>query len=92
MLLTQVILANVDEPRSVEYKGATDLVTNTDKASEEAVLKARAHPRCTSRILFLGGLQCSLPLFSGKLSLTPRASLAGKVTDAMQATYPQLRH
>ncbi len=87
MLFTQVIMANVDEPRSVEYKGATDLVTNTDKASEEAVLKARAHPRCTSRILLpLGGLQCSLPLFFGKLSLTPRASLGGKVTDAMQAT------
>ncbi|KAK9846510.1 hypothetical protein WJX81_005689 [Elliptochloris bilobata] len=34
-----VISENVDKPRSIEYKGTIDLVTNTDKASEEAVLK-----------------------------------------------------
>ena len=37
---TQVISDNVDKPRTIEYKGTSDLVTNTDKASEEAVLKA----------------------------------------------------
>lgn len=34
----QIVLAAVDKPRNITYKGATDLVTETDKASEEAVL------------------------------------------------------
>ena len=34
----QVIAEKVDKPRDIEFKGATDLVTDTDKASEEAVL------------------------------------------------------
>ncbi|CAK0745527.1 Phosphatase impl1, chloroplastic [Coccomyxa viridis] len=33
-----VIAEKVDKPRDIEFKGATDLVTDTDKASEEAVL------------------------------------------------------
>lgn len=28
----------MEKPRNIEFKGATDLVTDTDKASEEAVL------------------------------------------------------
>jgi len=36
--LLQVIAEKVDKPRNIEFKGATDLVTDTDKASEEAVL------------------------------------------------------
>ena len=36
--LLQVIAEKVDKPRDIEFKGATDLVTDTDKASEEAVL------------------------------------------------------
>ena len=28
----------LDRPRSISFKGATDLVTETDKASEDAVL------------------------------------------------------
>lgn len=33
-----VVLDRVDKPRSISYKGATDLVTDTDQASEDAVL------------------------------------------------------
>ncbi len=34
----QVVSERVDKPRNIEFKGATDLVTDTDKASEDAVL------------------------------------------------------
>ena len=40
--LVQVIMEALDKPRNVTYKGATDLVTDTDKASEEAVLAVRS--------------------------------------------------
>lgn len=33
----------MDKPRNIEFKGATDLVTDTDKASEEAVLSVSYH-------------------------------------------------
>ncbi|KAK9908842.1 hypothetical protein WJX75_003615 [Coccomyxa subellipsoidea] len=33
-----VVSERVDKPRNIEFKGATDLVTDTDKASEDAVL------------------------------------------------------
>ncbi|GMH41162.1 hypothetical protein BSKO_09072 [Bryopsis sp. KO-2023] len=33
-----VVMDGVDKPRQVSYKGLTDLVTNTDQASEDAVL------------------------------------------------------
>lgn len=33
-----VVSAAVDKPRNIQFKGATDLVTDTDKGSEEAVL------------------------------------------------------
>ena len=36
--LLQVVSDRVDKPRNIEFKGATDLVTDTDKASEDAVL------------------------------------------------------
>mmetsp|Transcript_2632 Transcript_2632/g.7831 ORF Transcript_2632/g.7831 Transcript_2632/m.7831 type:complete len:333 (-) Transcript_2632:1876-2874(-) len=36
---TQIILAAVDKPRKVSFKGTTDLVTETDKNSEEAIIK-----------------------------------------------------
>ena len=35
----QIILAAVDKPRKVSFKGTTDLVTETDKNSEEAIIK-----------------------------------------------------
>lgn len=34
----EVVREALDKPRSITFKGATDLVTETDKASEEAVL------------------------------------------------------
>ena len=39
----QVIAEKVDKPRDIEFKGATDLVTDTDRASEEAVLSVSHH-------------------------------------------------
>ena len=38
----QVVSERVDKPRNIEFKGLTDLVTDTDKASEEAVLAVRS--------------------------------------------------
>ncbi|CAM6086704.1 unnamed protein product [Calypogeia fissa] len=35
----EVIMEAVDKPRSIDYKGATDLVTDTDRKSEEAILE-----------------------------------------------------
>ncbi|KAG6553040.1 hypothetical protein Mapa_005377 [Marchantia paleacea] len=35
----EVVMAAVDKPRSVDYKGATDLVTDTDGRSELAILE-----------------------------------------------------
>ena len=32
----------MDKPRSIEFKGLTDLVTDTDNASEQAVLAVRS--------------------------------------------------
>ncbi|GAQ90760.1 Inositol monophosphatase [Klebsormidium nitens] len=34
-----VVMDRVDKPRTVDFKGATDLVTDTDKATEEAILE-----------------------------------------------------
>ena len=42
----QVIAEKVDKPRDIEFKGATDLVTDTDKASEEAVLSVSSFALC----------------------------------------------
>ena len=36
----------MDKPRDIEFKGATDLVTDTDKASEEAVLSVSPFAPC----------------------------------------------
>ena len=33
-----IVSANLDKPRNISYKGATDLVTDTDQASEDAIL------------------------------------------------------
>lgn len=33
-----IVLDRVDKPRSISFKGATDLVTDTDQASEDAIL------------------------------------------------------
>lgn len=33
-----IVLDAVDKPRNISFKGATDLVTDTDKASEDAIL------------------------------------------------------
>ena len=35
----QVVRAALDKPRTITFKGATDLVTETDSASEEAILQ-----------------------------------------------------
>ena len=35
----QIILDAVDKPRVISFKGAADLVTETDKRSEEAIIK-----------------------------------------------------
>ncbi len=37
--LVQIILDAVDKPRVISFKGAIDLVTETDKRSEEAIIK-----------------------------------------------------
>lgn len=45
--MLQIILEAVDKPRVITFKGATDLVTETDKASEDAILAVRSPgPRC----------------------------------------------
>ena len=36
----QVVHEALDKPRNIHFKGVTDLVTDTDRASEEAILKA----------------------------------------------------
>ena len=41
--LLQVVLERVEKPRTINYKGAIDLVTDTDLASEEAILKVLSH-------------------------------------------------
>ena len=43
---TQVVRAALDKPRTISFKGATDLVTETDAASEDAILAVlrAAHP------------------------------------------------
>jgi len=42
--LLQIILDAVDKPRVISFKGAADLVTETDKRSEEAIIKVPAAP------------------------------------------------
>ena len=36
----QVVHQALDKPKNISFKGVTDLVTDTDKASEEAVLSS----------------------------------------------------
>ena len=38
----QIILDAVDKPRVISFKGAADLVTETDKRSEEAIIKVHS--------------------------------------------------
>ncbi|KAK2079420.1 hypothetical protein QBZ16_003112 [Prototheca wickerhamii] len=40
----EVVLANADRPRIIRHKGASDLVTDTDAASEAAILAAHLVP------------------------------------------------
>ncbi len=35
----QIIMLAVDKPRTISFKGTTDLVTETDKNCEEAIIK-----------------------------------------------------
>lgn len=35
----QVVQEALDKPRNIHFKGVTDLVTDTDRASEEAILQ-----------------------------------------------------
>ena len=37
--VAQVVQEALDKPRNIHFKGVTDLVTDTDRASEEAILK-----------------------------------------------------
>jgi hypothetical protein len=37
--VSQVVLEALDKPRRIKFKGALDLVTETDVASEKAVLE-----------------------------------------------------
>lgn len=37
-----MVRANLDKPRTINYKGFADLVTDTDEASEKAILEASA--------------------------------------------------
>lgn len=36
--LPQIVMDRVDKPRKISFKGVTDLVTDTDQASEEVIL------------------------------------------------------
>ena len=38
--VAQVVHEALEQPRNIHFKGVTDLVTDTDRASEEAILKA----------------------------------------------------
>ena len=40
----QIILDAVDKPRVISFKGASDLVTETDKRSEDAIIKVTRVP------------------------------------------------
>lgn len=40
----QIVGDALDKPRNITFKGATDLVTETDKASEDAILKVGSCP------------------------------------------------
>ena len=44
MRMPQVVSEAVDKPRNIQFKGTTDLVTDTDQASEDAVLAVRTWP------------------------------------------------
>ncbi len=37
--IAQVVQEALDKPRNIHFKGVTDLVTDTDRASEDAILK-----------------------------------------------------
>lgn len=39
--MAQVVQEALDKPRNIHFKGVTDLVTDTDRASEEAILEVR---------------------------------------------------
>ena len=47
MRMPQVVSEAVDKPRNIQFKGTTDLVTDTDQASEDAVLAVRTRPPST---------------------------------------------
>lgn len=36
----QIVHEALEKPRNIHFKGVTDLVTDTDRASEEAILQA----------------------------------------------------
>ncbi|CAM8897296.1 unnamed protein product [Rhodiola kirilowii] len=61
------VMEAVNKPRNVAYKGLTDLVTDTDKSSEEAILEVlccfggclyRGKPAAASVVEFVGGPMC----------------------------------
>ncbi len=57
--IAQVVQEALDKPRNIQFKGVTDLVTDTDRASEEAILKvvipfsARLCIQCTAQQAWL---------------------------------------
>ena len=46
----QIILDAVDKPRVISFKGAADLVTETDKRSEEAIIKVHHASQACRRV------------------------------------------
>ena len=44
--IAQVVQEALDKPRNIHFKGVTDLVTDTDRASEDAILKVSFLPLC----------------------------------------------
>ena len=47
--VAQVVHEALDKPRNIHFKGVTDLVTDTDRASEEAILEASHAIRMSCR-------------------------------------------
>lgn len=73
MFVAQVVHEALEKPRNIHFKGVTDLVTDTDRASEEAILEASrttwrscryagcfANIQCPSR---LSGSKCQIMAF-----------------------------
>jgi len=71
---TQVVQEALDKPRNIHFKGVTDLVTDTDRASEDAILKVIFFFGC----VFASSAQHSKPLLARDgMQVRTRAHMAG---------------